>query len=34
MSRTPIDMFGLESSKHLQDVLKKTRLTDQIKYTF
>ncbi|XP_032670789.1 transmembrane protein 135-like isoform X2 [Odontomachus brunneus] len=34
MSRIPLDEFGLETNKHLQDVLRKTRLTDQINYSF
>ncbi|KAK0164812.1 hypothetical protein PV328_003386 [Microctonus aethiopoides] len=29
MSRTPLDMFGLESSKHLQDILKMTNTSDK-----
>ncbi|XP_014475106.1 PREDICTED: transmembrane protein 135-like [Dinoponera quadriceps] len=34
MSRIPLDMFGLESSKNLKEVLRKTHLTDQISYSF
>ncbi|EFN87751.1 transmembrane protein 135 [Harpegnathos saltator] len=34
MSRIPLDMFGLESSKHLQEVLRKMHLTGKINYSF
>ncbi|XP_029166358.1 transmembrane protein 135-like [Nylanderia fulva] len=34
MSRLPLNMFGLETSKNLQEVLRKTKTTDQINYSF
>ncbi|CAK9815575.1 Transmembrane protein 135 [Anthophora quadrimaculata] len=34
MSRLPLDAFGLESSKHLADVLRKTNTTDKRTYFF
>jgi hypothetical protein len=34
MSRLPLDMFGLETSKHLQGVLGKTKITDQLCFSF
>ncbi|XP_012219245.1 transmembrane protein 135-like [Linepithema humile] len=34
MSRLPLDTLGLESNKHLQEVLRKTKTTDQIKFSF
>ncbi|XP_070156169.1 transmembrane protein 135 isoform X3 [Polyergus mexicanus] len=34
MSRVPLNMFGLETNKNLQEVLRKTKTTDQINYSF
>ncbi|XP_033226283.1 transmembrane protein 135-like isoform X2 [Belonocnema kinseyi] len=34
MSRLPLDEFGLETSKALQEVLRKTNTTDQYNYSF
>lgn len=34
MSRTPLDQFGLETSKHLQEVMKKTNTTDYFPYSY
>lgn len=34
MSRTHLDVFGLETSKHLQAVLRKTKTTDQLTFSF
>ncbi|KOC60924.1 Transmembrane protein 135 [Habropoda laboriosa] len=34
MSRIPLDAFGLESTKHLADVLRKTNTTDKRNYVF
>ncbi|XP_076237939.1 transmembrane protein 135 [Calliopsis andreniformis] len=34
MSRVPLDQFGLESSKHLAEVLKRTNTTDKRVYSF
>lgn len=34
MSRLPIDEFGLESSRQLQDILQKTRTHDKHVYRF
>ncbi|KAM0729627.1 Transmembrane protein 135 [Formica fusca] len=34
MSRLPLNMFGLETNKNLQEVLRKTKTTDQINYSF
>ncbi|XP_072755124.1 transmembrane protein 135 isoform X1 [Anoplolepis gracilipes] len=34
MSRIPLNMFGLETNKNLQEVLRKTKTTDQINFSF
>ncbi|KAL0100313.1 hypothetical protein PUN28_019582 [Cardiocondyla obscurior] len=34
MSRIPLNVFGLETSKNLQQVLRKTKTTDQLKFSF
>ncbi|XP_036145381.1 transmembrane protein 135 isoform X2 [Monomorium pharaonis] len=34
MSRIPLNVFGLETSKNLQEVLRKTKTTDQITFSF
>ena len=34
MSRIPLNVFGLESTKHLADVLKKTKTTDKKTFAF
>ncbi|KAL6417828.1 hypothetical protein ACFW04_001579 [Cataglyphis niger] len=34
MSRLPLNIFGLETNKNLQEVLRKTKTTDQINYSF
>jgi len=34
MSRLPMNVFGLETYKNLQDVLRKTKTTDQLTFSF
>ncbi|XP_011159518.1 transmembrane protein 135 [Solenopsis invicta] len=34
MSRIPLNVFGLETSKNLQEVLRKTKTTDQLSFSF
>ncbi|XP_011881492.1 PREDICTED: transmembrane protein 135-like isoform X2 [Vollenhovia emeryi] len=34
MSRIPLNVFGLETSKNLQQVLRKTKTTDQLSFSF
>lgn len=34
MARTPLDVFGLDTSKQLQEVMRKTRTTDQHTFLF
>ncbi|XP_020278533.1 transmembrane protein 135-like isoform X2 [Pseudomyrmex gracilis] len=34
MRREPLDFFGLETSKHLQEVLRKTKTTDKLTFSF
>ncbi|KAL6256040.1 hypothetical protein P5V15_013276 [Pogonomyrmex californicus] len=34
MSRLPLNTFGLESNKNLQEVLRKTKTTDQLSFSF
>ncbi|XP_071554874.1 transmembrane protein 135 isoform X1 [Temnothorax nylanderi] len=34
MSRLPLNVFGLETSKNLQQVLRKTKTTDQLSFSF